>query len=251
MKILTLAPGREPTKLTAQRPSKTLGEHAVAFKSRNGYEVEPPPDTSGEINGVISELVLMKYVTHLEILEAGRLIRRLSEKTIRHNHAMRMIYKALGYVDYHDAVKHNGTSERFENLNFDRKDLVGINQDVNTQEEAIYEAVAAYIRPYFDRVFALPREKEWFAGERCTSTGQFMHRLRPYVEHLGWQFDDIMDFWAIGHAFAFRYPHACNLQTKKDMFRHAKRFGTRKQVFDASRRLAGEMDRGPKPVRLL
>lgn len=246
MKILTLAPGREPKKLTAQRPSKTLGEHKEAFKSRNSYEIEPPPDTSGEINGIVSEITQLKYVTHKEILEAGRQIHKLSGKRFVSNQATRMVFKALGYIDYKDATIRNVNKERFENLNFDRRDLAAINKDINDNEEAIYQAVSAAVRPYFERVFALPYEKGWFDGPRCKSTGEFMGRVSPYLEHLGWKSDDMTEIWAIGHAFSFRYPYASNIDTKKGLFRQPRPYATRKQVFDASRRLAREMGWGPK-----
>lgn len=245
MKILTLAPGREPKKPTAQHPAKTLGEHAEAFKSRNGYEVESPPDTSGEINGIVSEIAQMKYVTHREILDAGREIRKLSDKRFALNQAARMVFKALGYIDYQDATVRNNSKERFENLNFDRKDLAAINKDINDNEEAIYQAVSKAVGPYFERVFALPYEKGWFDGPRCKTTGEFMGRVSPYLEHLGWKSDDMTEIWALGHAFSFRYPHASNIDTKKGLFRQPRPFGTRKQVFDACRRLAREMGWGP------
>ncbi len=250
MKILTLSPGRVPKKLTAHRRSKSLGEHEEAFKSRNGFEVSVPPDTTGEINGVISEITQLRYVSHREILDAGRQIRVLSDKRFALNQAARMVFKALGYIDYQDAINRNENKERFENLNFDRRDLAAINQDINDKERTIYEAVSAAVRPYFERVFALPYEKEWFDGPRCKTTGEFMARLSPYLEHLGWHFDEVLEVWKIGHAFAFRYPHASNIDTKKGMFRHHQHYGTRKQVFDASRMLAREMGWGPKKGEL-
>lgn len=250
MKVLTLAPGREPKKLTAQRPSKTLGEHEEAFKSRNGFEVEPPPDTSGEINGIVSEITQLKYVTHKEILDAGRLIRKLSDKRFAMNQGARMVFKALGYIDYQDASRLNQGRDTFENLNFHHKDLVSLNQAINDKEEAVYVAVSTAVRPYFERVFALPYEKEWFDGPRCKNTAEFMARVSRYLEHLGWRFDEVLEVWKIGHAFAFRYPHASNIDTKKGMFRHSQQYGTRKQVFDASRRLAREMGWGPKKGEL-
>jgi len=241
MKILTLPPAPEPKKPTVLHPAQTLGEHEEAFKSRNGYEVEPPPDTSNEISGIISEIMQLRYVTRKEIMEAGRLIKKLDMKRTTLNIAARQVYKALGYTDYHDAVARNGDTDRFENLNFHRKNLAAINQEVNDKEQVVYEAVTAHIRPYFERVFALPRESEWFSGERAITTGQFMGKLQPYLNHLGWEFENAKEAFMIAHAFAFRYPHASNLQTKKDLFRDAKLFGTRKQAFDASRRLAKEL----------
>ncbi len=246
MKVLTLAPGREPKKLTAIRPSKTLGEHAEAFKSRNGYDVAPPPDTSGEINGIISEIMQLKYVTHKEILEAGRHIRKLSDKRFAINIGARMVFKAMGYVDYQDAVTRNENSDKFENLNYDRKDIASVNRTINDNEEAIFQTVVGQVRPYFERVFALPYEKDWFAGPRCKTTGAFIAVVAKYLEHLGWVFGDSDEFWAIGHALSFRYPHATNIDTKKGMFRQPRPTATRRQVFDACRRLARDMGWGPK-----
>lgn len=246
MKVLSLAPGRVPKKPTALRPSKTLGEHAEAFKSRNGYEVAPPPDTSGEINGIISEIMQLKYVTRKEIAEAGRQIRKLSDKKFALNIGSRLVFKALGYVDFQDASNRNENKDTFENLNFDRKDLAGINRDINDNEEAIYLAVTVIVQPYFEKVFALPHEKGWFKGPRCKTTGEFMRCVHPYLEHLGWKDLGVEETWAFAHALAFRYPHLCNIATKKGMFRNARPDATRKQVFDACRRLAREMGWGPK-----
>lgn len=249
MKVLTLAPGREPRKLTAARPSRTLGEHEDAFKSRNGFEVEPPPDTSGEISGIISEVMQLQFVTRKEIMEAGRLIKNLGIKRTPLSVAARQVYKALGYVDYQDAMLRNGNPDRFENLNYHRKDLAAINQEINTREKATIDNIIAFIRPYFERVAELPFERELFAGPKAKSSQEFHARLRPYLDKLGWEFDDAKEFWNVAHAFSFRYSNHVNLSTKKDLFRN-KELGTRKQAFDASRLLAIELGWHPKPKAL-
>lgn len=246
-KILTLPPQAAPDPLTARRPSKNLKDHEEAFKSRNGYEVEPLPDPSTEINGIIAEIMKLQKVTHKEVLEGGRLIKLVSEKKFRLNQGARLIWKAMGYVDFQDAQKRNEGRDYFENLNFSRKDLAAINNEVSAAEREVIDKVKAHIRPTFERIFALPREKEWFKGERATNTQAFMAKARPHLETIDLNFDDMTEVWAVAHALCYRYPHASNMQTKKDMFR-AKGFGSRKLIFEASRELAREIGWGPGPM---
>lgn len=247
--ILTLPPGRAPKQESAKRPSKTLGQHEEAFKSRNGYEVEPPPDTSGEIQGIIAEIMKLKYVTRKEIQEAGRLIRIATDQKFRLNEGSRMVMQAMGYVDFQDMSKRNEDLTKIENLNFDRKDLGAVQQEISAERRAKIDRIKAYIRPYFDRVFALPRDLEWFPArgkERAENTGQWINNFaRPYLEHLGWKIETNEDFWAYAHALAFRYPHASNQQTKMNLFRPLG-YGGRRTCHDASRELAGEIGWGPK-----
>jgi hypothetical protein len=246
-KILTLPPQAAPDTLTARRASKTLKDHEEAFKSINGYEVEPLPDPTTEINGIIAEIMKLQRVTHKEVQEGGRLIRIASEKKLRLNIGARMIWKAMGYIDFQDAQKRNEGKDYFENLNFDRKDLAAINNETNAAERAMKDKVIAHIRPTFERVFALPREKDWFKGERAMNTQAFMAKARPHLDTIEMDFNDLAEVWAVAHALAFRYPHASNMQTKKDMFR-PKGFGSRKMIFEASKELARELGWGPKPM---
>lgn len=247
--ILTLPAGRAPKQETAKRPSKTLGEHAEAFKSRNGYEVEPPPDTSGEIQSIIAEVMLLKFVTRKEIQDAGRLIRAASGEKFRLNEGSRMVIQAMGYVDFQDMAKRNEDLTKIENLNFDRKDLGAVQQEITAERRGKIERIKAHIRPYFDRVFALPRELEWFPArgrERAATTGQWVHDYaKPYLDHLGWEIKDNEEFWGYAHALAFRYPHACNQQTKMNLFRPLG-YGGRRTCYDGSRELAREIGWGPK-----
>lgn len=255
--ILTLPPGRAPKQETAKRPSKTLGEHAEAFKSRNGYEVEPPPDTSGEIQGIIAEIMQFRTITLKEANEAGRLISIASQKKLSLGQGKRMVLQAMGYVDHQDMANRTEDLTKIENLNFDRKDLNAIQQEITAEKRAQIERVKAQIRPYFDRVFALPRELEWFPArgkERSVTTGQWINDYaRPYIEHLGWEIVESEEFWGYAHALAFRYPHACNQQVKINLFRPegsgtrtTAGLGSRRVCYEGSRELAREIGWGPK-----
>ncbi len=142
-------------RLTANRRSKTLGQHEEAFKSRNGYVVEPPPDTSNEIGSVIAEFMQFKKLTREEIREGGRHIRKMGGLKIPSNQVARFIYNAIGYNDYADAVKQNQGKDYFENLNFGRRDLIGINQNVCEADQQVKEHIADFIRPYMDMISVL------------------------------------------------------------------------------------------------
>jgi hypothetical protein len=231
--------------LTAKSLSRNLKEHEEAFKSRNGYEVEPPPMYGTEISGIIAEVMKNKHVTQKEIQEAGRLIRIASEKKILLNVGSRMVYKAMGYVDFQDAKKRNEGKDYFENLNFDRKDLNAVHAESVANEKAIKDKVKEQIRPYFEKVFALPWEPERFQG-KAKSSGEVMAKVHVYMEELGWVCEDHIEYWDYGHAFAYRYPSSCGMQVKKSMFRRGD-FGSRRLIFEASRELAREIGWGPKP----
>lgn len=236
--------------LTAKSLSRNLKEHEEAFKSRNGYEVEPPPEYGTEISGIIAEIMQLKIVSRKEISEAGRLIRIATGGKFRLNEGNRMVLQAMGYVDFQDMAKRNEDLTKIENLNFDRKDLGAVQQEITAERREKIERIKAYIRPYFDRTFALPRELEWFPARgkaRSENTGQWINDyVKPYIEHLGWEITDNDEFWAYAHALAFRYPHACNKDTKMSLFRPFG-YGSRRVCYEGSRELAREIGWGPKP----
>jgi hypothetical protein len=230
--------------LTAKSLSRNLKEHEEAFKSRNGYEVEPPPEYGTEISGIIAEVMKNKFVTHKEIMDAGRLIRIASDKKFLLNVSARMVFKAMGYVDYQDAKERNEGKEHFENLNFERKDLAAVHEETLIAEKAVMDKVREQVRPIFEEVFAMPWEPEWFST-RCQCGGEVVALTHRYFEHLGRTFKDNIEYWNYAHAFAYRYTSCAGMKVKKQLFRH-KGFGSNRIIYDACRALSRELGWGPK-----
>ena len=238
--VTVLPPQQADQELTAKRRSKTLKDHEEAFMSINGRLEDALPDPSTEISGIIAEIMKLPKVTRKEVNEAGRLIRNASGKKIRLTEGSRMVWKAMGYTCFSDANKHNEGKEYFDNLNFDRKDLLAITAEYSAAERIAKDKVKAFVRPMFEKVFAIPYDLETFGKEKMENPTTFLLKVSRYLEHLGWVPADTRELWDIGHAFAFRYGGTAGLKTKKSLFRH-KGYGTPRLVVEACRELQLEL----------
>jgi len=138
--------------LTAKNLSRNLKEHEEAFKSRNGYEVEPPPEVDGDVSGIIAQIVLLEKVSERVINEAARKIRDLSERKIKYMRASLMIYQAMGYKDRQEAAAFNSDPDFIANRNFGRKDPGVLADEITAERLKRLARAKELLTPFFDEV---------------------------------------------------------------------------------------------------
>lgn len=237
--ILTLPPQAAPTELTAKRPSKTLKEHEEAFKSINGFEESDPKDYTTEISGIVADVMTHKCVTRKMVQDGGRLIRDVTERKIRLNQGARIILSAMGYVDLQDAGKKNEGLEYFVNLNYDRKDLVSLSQEITAEHLRLVAEAKVQLRPMFERVFALPYVAELAALPRGKTGQAVLEVLKDYLVTLNWDLSEVSEIWKVANALAYRYPNLASLRARRDLCRPDT--STRKVWLQAAQELAVEL----------
>lgn len=138
--------------LTAKSLSRNLKDHEEAFKSRNGYEVEPPPEEDSDVSGIIAKFVLLETVSDKAVRQAGTKIRDITERSIKYMQGVRMIYNALGYRDLQEALKANPDPEHVINRNYGRRDPGGVAHEITDAKKEAQDKAVELLTPYFEEV---------------------------------------------------------------------------------------------------